>query len=261
MHKKPTMEILMKKKNKKRTALITGSGQNIGRGIAIRLASDGYNVVINGSQDKSKCDRVLNEILKSGGNATVAMGDIGVKAEALAVVSKSCETFGRVDVLINNAAIRPTVPFLKMKSRHWNRVMAVNLQSVFWLSRACLPSMLSNRWGRIINFSGMNAQKGYPGKTAVSVSKHAVWGLTKSLSVEYGRSGITANILAPGTFIDDMGAQNKKTNLKDLCAENPSGRLGHPDDIAGLVAYLCSDEGGYVNGQMLQINGGKTVQF
>ena len=107
----------------------------------------------------------------------------------------------------------------------------------------------------------MNAQKGYPGKTAVSVSKHAVWGLTKSLSVEYGRSGITANILSPGTIINDTDALNKKTDLKELYAANPTGRLGHSDDIAGLVAYLCSDEGGYVNGQMLQINGGMSVQF
>ena len=107
----------------------------------------------------------------------------------------------------------------------------------------------------------MNAQKGYPGKTAVSVSKHAVWGLTKSLSVEYGQSGITANILSPGTFIDDTFALNKKNELKELCGANPTGRLGRSDNIAGLVAYLCSDEGGYVNGQMLQINGGMTVQF
>ena len=251
----------MKKKSEKRTALITGSGQNIGRGIAVRLANDGFNVVLNGSQDQSKCDRVLEEILQSGGTATVAMGDIGIEAEALAVVSKSYESFGRVDVLINNAAIRPTLPFLEMKSSEWDRVMAVNLQSVLWLSRACLPLMLSNGWGRIINFSGMNAQKGYPGKTAVSVSKHAVWGLTKSLSVEYGRSGITANILSPGTIINDTDALNKKTDLKELYAANPTGRLGHSDDIAGLVAYLCSDEGGYVNGQMLQINGGMSVQF
>ena len=85
--------------------------------------------------------------------------------------------------------------------------------------------------------------------------------MTKSLSVEYGRSGITANILSPGTFIDDKDTHNKKTDLKDPCAANPTGRVGHSDDIAGLVAYLCSDEGGYVNGQMLQINGGMTVQF
>ena len=261
MHKKLAREILMRKKIEKRTALITGSGQNIGRGIAVRLASDGFNIVLNGSRDQSKCDHVLEEILKSGGTATVAMGDIGVEEEAHAIVSKSCETFGRIDVLINNAAIRPTFPFLEMKSSDWDRVMAVNLQSVFWLSRACLPSMLSHGWGRIINFSGMNAQKGYPGKTAVSVSKHAVWGLTKSLSVEYGQSGITANILSPGTFIDDSFALNKKTELKELCGANPTGRLGRSNNIAGLVAYLCSDEGGYVNGQMLQINGGMTVQF
>ena len=117
---------MTKNYNKKRTALITGSGQNIGRGIAVRLARNGFNVVINGSQDKSKCDRVLNEILKLGGTATIAMGDIGIEAEALAVVSKSYETFGRVDVLINNAAIRPTVPFLKMESHDWDRVMGLD---------------------------------------------------------------------------------------------------------------------------------------
>ena len=247
--------------NFERTALITGSGQNIGRGIALRLAQEGYNVVLNGSKDRSKCVEVAKEIEKVGGRSLIAMGDIGKEVQALAIVAKAQRVFGQVDILVNNAAIRPSSPFLGTSKRDWDRVMDVNLNSVLWLSRACIPAMAAQNWGRIINFTGMNAQKGYPGKAAVTVSKHAVWGFTKSLSVEFGRQGITSNIISPGTFPSDNMVQDKISTLEKLRDCNPTGRLGHSGDIAGLVAYLCSDEGGFMNGQILQINGGVAVQF
>ena len=119
--------------------------------------------------------------------------------------------------------------------------------------------MIENRWGRVINFTGMNAQQGYTGKTAVSVSKHATWGLTKSIAKEYGHQGVTANIISPGTIVgevDDPGMVAKYDTLK---ANNPSGRLGDPVDIARMVGYLSSDQAGFVNGQLLQVNGGVVV--
>jgi len=249
----------MKKTN--RTAIITGSGQNIGSGIARRLAIEGFNIVINGSLDRCKCEKVSEEIHQLGGTSTIAMGDIGIEKEALGVVAKAEKAFGQVDVLVHNAAIRPSHPFLSTSKANWDRVMAVNFQSVVWLSRRCIPAMLNERWGRIITFTGMNAQKGYPGKAAVSSSKHAVWGLTKSLSAEFGRQGVTANIISPGTFPGDAIIPEEQPKLEALRAENPAGRLGHSSDIAGLVSYLCSDEGGFVNGQLLQVNGGASVQY
>lgn len=247
--------------NENRTALITGSGQNIGRGIALRLALEGFNIVLNGSQDQSKCVAVAREIEELGGQATVAMGDIGIEEDTLSIVEQAQRVFKKVDVLINNAAIRPSQPFLSTTKDDWDRVMSVNLQSVLWLSRACLPAMLAQSWGRIINFTGMNAQKGYPGKAAVTVSKHAVWGFTKSLSVEFGDRGVTANIISPGTFPGDTLVPEEGSELEQLRSANPMGRLGHSRDIAGLIAYLCSKEGEFMNGQLLQVNGGMTVQF
>ena len=130
-----------------------------------------------------------------------------------------------------------------------------------WLARAALPHMIKKGWGRIINFTGMNAQRGYPGASVVSVSKHALWGLTKALAVEFGSKGITSNIISPGTFPPDGEDVAKSDKYQTLLRNNPSGRLGHPSDIGGMIAYLCSDKGGFVNGQMLQINGGTVVQF
>ena len=247
--------------NDNRTALITGSGQNIGRGIALRLAQEGFNIVLNGSRNRSRCVEVAREINKLGGQSTIAMGDIGIEEDAIAIVAEAKKAFKKVDVLINNAAIRPSQKFLDTTQKDWDRVMSVNLQSVIWLSRACLPSMLTQGWGRIVNFTGMNAQKGYPGKAAVTVSKHAVWGFTKSLSVEFGCRGVTANIISPGTFPGDDLVPKEGSELEQLKSANPMGRLGHSRDIAGLIAYLCSNEGDFMNGQLLQVNGGMTVQF
>jgi 3-oxoacyl-[acyl-carrier protein] reductase len=124
-----------------------------------------------------------------------------------------------------------------------------------------LPGMIDNGWGRIISFSGMNAQRGYPGASAVSVAKHAVWGLTKAFAVEFGTNGITANIIAPGTFPPNDADIANDTKFSALLQANPSGRLGRTEDIGAMVAYLCSKNGGFVNGQMLQINGGVVMQF
>jgi 3-oxoacyl-[acyl-carrier protein] reductase len=162
---------------------------------------------------------------------------------------------------VNNAAVRPHEPFLDTSEADWQHVMDVDMNAAVWLARQVIPGMIDNGWGRIISFSGMNAQRGYLGAAAVSVAKHGVWGLTKALAVEFGPKGITANIISPGTFPPDGTNIDANKNFAALLAANPSGRLGTPDDIAGMITYLCSDTGGFVNGQMLQINGGVVMQF
>ena len=234
----------------RKTALITGSGQNIGRGIASQLAQAGFNIIVNGSSNRDAAEAVAAE-----------MRNHGVEAEAEAVAKAGIDHFGRIDVLVNNAAIRPHGPFLDVSEDDWQKVMDVDLNAAIWLSRMILPGMVANGWGRIISFSGMNAQRGYPGASAVSVAKHAVWGLTKAFAVEFGANGITANIIAPGTFPANDVDIAKDAKFSALLKANPSGRLGHAEDIGGMVAYLCSDNGGFVNGQMLQINGGVVMQF
>lgn len=240
-----------------KTALITGSGRNIGRAIALHLAKAGCNIVVNGSSDKAACDAVVAEIEALGADALVAMGDIGDRDMANGIAKAGIDAYGRVDILVNNAAIRPHGPFLETTDEDWERVMNVNFNAAIWLTRACLPGMIDNGWGRIINFSGMNAQRGTGGRPQVTASKHAAWGLTKALAREFGPHGITANIISPGTIPsdDDAGSElsPRRAKLRD---ENPVRRLGNPDDIAGTVDLLVSEQGGFINGQLLQINGG-----
>ena len=244
-----------------KTALITGSGQNIGRGIAHHLAAAGFNIIVNGSSDQEAAEKVASEVRAKGSTAMVAMGDVGDKAAAEQIIQAGLDQFGAIDVLVNNAAIRPHAPFLDINEADWQRVMNVDLNAAIWLSRMVLPAMIRKGWGRIISFSGMNAQRGYPGASPVAVAKHAVWGLTKSLAAEFGPLGITANIISPGTFPGDDPATADDPKFIKLRNENPTRRLGQSDDIGAMVGYLCSEHGGFVNGQMLQINGGVVTQY
>ena len=243
-----------------RTALITGSGKNIGRGIALNLAKSGFNIVLNGSRDRAACEEVASKVSDLGTEATIEMCDIGDADGVQAMAQSALGAFGRVDVLVNNAAVRPDGDFLAISEEKWQGIMDINFYSAFRLSRAFLPGMIDNGYGRIINFTGMNAQQGYAGKAAVSVSKHALWGLTKSLSKEFGRQGVTTNIISPGTF-PSVDANTSSERFQNLLKNNPSGRLGTPDDIAAAVDLLVSEQGGFINGQMLQINGGVINQF
>ncbi len=245
----------------RKTALITGSSQNIGRGIAHHLAATGFNIIVNGSTNREAAEVVAGEVRQHGVRALVAMGNVGDKAEAENLVQTGIDHFGAIDVLINNAAIRPHAEFLEISEADWQRVLDVDLNAAVWLSRMVLPAMIEKKWGRIISFSGMNAQRGYPGASAVAVAKHAVWGLTKALAVEFGPSGVTANIISPGTFPGDDPSKTNDPKFLKLQHENPTRRLGSTDNIGGMVSYLCSDNGGFVNGQMLQINGGVVMQF
>ncbi len=245
----------------KRTALITGSNKNIGRAIALHLAETGHNIVVNGSRDKAACEEVAGKVRALGAEALIALGDIGDRKAVDAMARAALETFGGVDILVNNAAVRPDGAYLDTTEEAWQRIMDINFYSAFHLTRAFLPGMIDKGWGRIINFTGMMAQQGYPGKSAaVSVSKHALWGLTKSLSREFGPKGVTTNIISPGTF-PASDADPNAPRFETLRKANPTGRLGVPDDIAAMVDLLVSERGGFINGQMLQINGGVVNQF
>ena len=147
-------------------------------------------------------------------------------------------------------------PEQAMSDDDLERVMNVNCYGAVWFSRAFLPGMIENGWGRIINFTGMNSLQGTAGRPHVAMSKHAAWGLTKALSREFGPKGITANIISPGTFPDQDIDISQSEQFQRLLKQNPTGRLGRSDDIAAAVGLLCSDKGGFINAQLLQINGG-----
>lgn len=243
--------------SKNRTALITGSGKNIGRAIALELAGRGFNVVLNGSRDKAACESVAAEAEMFGVKTHIAMGDVGVKDECDSIAGAALDAFGAVDVLVNNAAIRPMSPFLEMDEAEWNRVIAVDMSAAFWLSRACLPGMIEKGWGRVVNIAGMNAIQGYNGRSHVSVAKHAAWGLTKSLAKEFGAQGISSNIISPGPIAGDhTGDPEMGAHIEAQKSKIPLGRLGTNEEIAAMAGLLASDEGAFINGQMIQVNGG-----
>ena len=240
----------------KRAAFISGSGRNMGRACAKELATAGFNIVLNGSANREDCEQVAEEVRSLGVEVIIAMGDVGTKSDVETIIETALTAFGRIDVLINNAAIRPATQFLDMSDNDLERVMNVNCYGAVWFSRAFLPGMIENGWGRIINFTGMNSLQGTAGRPHVAMSKHAAWGLTKALSREFGPKGITANIISPGTFPDQDIDISQYEQFQRLLKQNPTGRLGRSDDIAAAVGLLCSDKGGFINGQLLQINGG-----
>lgn len=239
-----------------RAALITGSARNIGRAIALTLAADGLNVIINGSTDRPAAERVADEARALGVRALVAMGDVGSPADCRRIAEAALAEFGTVDVLVNNAALRPAKPFLDTTPEDWRRVLAVDLESAIHLSQALLPGMVARGWGRIVNFTGMNAIHGYAGRAPVSVAKHGVWGLTKALAKEFGPHGITVNAISPGPIASDEADPEADAHRQGYVAKVPAGRMGTPAEVAAVVRMLASDGGAYVNGQMIGVNGG-----
>ena len=239
-----------------RAALITGAGQNIGRAIALTLARDGFDIAINGRFKREICDAVAGEVEALGRKAIVAMGDIGTPDFAKRVAQEAIDAFGGVDVLVTNAAIRPYKPFLELDAAEWHEVMNVNFTSTYWLCQTCLPGMVERGWGRIVNFAGMNAINGYNGRAHVSASKHAAWGLTKSLAKEFGSKGVTVNIISPGPIKSEHDDPAMTAHINEQVSKIPTGRLGEPTEVAAVVSMLASDNGAFVNGDMIQVNGG-----
>jgi 3-oxoacyl-[acyl-carrier protein] reductase len=239
-----------------RTALITGSNRNIGRACALRLAGIGCNIVVNGARDRAAAESVAAEVRQLGRAALVAMGDVGRRDDAMRIADAALKEFGTVDILVNNAAIRQDGKFLEISEDDWRYAFAVNFDSAFWLSRKCLPGMVGKGWGRVINFAGMNAIHGYNGRAHVSASKHAAWGLTKALAKEFGPKGITANIVSPGPIMGEAQDPAMAAHIAPMKARVPLGRLGTPDEVAAAVELIASDAGAFINGQMIQVNGG-----
>jgi 3-oxoacyl-[acyl-carrier protein] reductase len=212
--------------------------------------------VLNGRADSAACEEVAREIEGLGQRALVVMGDVG-RSDAVAEMARAAlEAFGRVQIVVNNAAIRPEKPTLEMSDADWHRVIDTDLHSAFYTARAFGPGMVDAGWGRIVNLTGMNAMHGYSGRAPVSVAKHGLWGLTKSLAKELGPKGVTTNAISPGPIDTSHADASMTAHIRSQKDRIPVGRLGTPEDIAALTAFLCSDAGGFINGQMIASNGG-----
>ena len=237
-----------------RAAFISGSGKNIGRAIALKLATAGVNIVVNGRSDEAACVAVAEEVISLGVQAHVLMGDVGELDDVRRLSGAALERFGAIDILINNAGYRRHQSLLDISDADWARVLNVDLNACFWLARAFLPGMVAKGWGRIVNFAGMYAMRGAAEYGHVAAAKHGGWGLAKSIANEFGRHGITANSVSPGPIRSD-GNEATDTSEQGLQHRVPLGRTGLPAEVAAVVALLCSDEGGFISGQMIAVNG------
>jgi 3-oxoacyl-[acyl-carrier protein] reductase len=239
----------------RKVAFVTGSGRNIGRAIVLALARQGFDVVVNGASNIAACEQVAVEAEALGVTALMAIGDVGDAEQVQSMADSILGRCGAVDVLVNNAAIRPQTPFLEMSHADWHRVLDVDLNAAFYTAKAFLPGMVAKGWGRVINITGMNAIQGYVGRAPVSAAKHGLWGLTKSLAREFGPHGITVNAISPGPIKGERDDPAAAAHIESMLPRIPLGRLGAPEHIAGLCAFLVSEEGGFTSGQMLAVNG------
>jgi 3-oxoacyl-[acyl-carrier protein] reductase len=237
------------------TALVTGAGRNIGRAIVLELARRGCNVIVNARSNQAQADSVAAQACDHGVEALVLLGDIGRAQEVQRIAKQALERFKTVDIVINNAAIRPSAPFLELSDADWHQVMDVDLHAAFYTSKAFLPGMVGQRWGRIVNLTGMNAIHGYAGRVPVSAAKHGLWGLTKALAKEFGPSGVTVNAISPGPIHSEHPDPGMTRHIESQLGKIPLGRLGEPQDIAALCSFLVSNEGGFISGQMIAANG------
>ena len=235
-----------------RVALVTGGTRGIGRAIVERLRADGMQVAAGYSGN----DAAAEECAKSLG-IMVVKGNVGNFADAKHAVEKVEAQLGPIDVLVNNAGITRDGVFHRMTSEQWSEVIRVNMDSLFNMTRQVIEGMREREWGRIINISSINGQKGQIGQTNYSAAKAGLIGFTKALALENAKKGITVNAIAPGYIDTEMVQAVPEKVLEGIIAGIPVGRLGRGDEIADMVAFLAGEHAGYVTGSTLSLNGGQ----
>jgi 3-oxoacyl-[acyl-carrier protein] reductase len=244
---------------KGRVALVTGASRGIGRAIASELAARGASVVVNYNKSASEAESLCQEIDSSGGKAVPAQADVSDSAQAHGLVKFALDTYGDLQVLVNNAGITRDTLIMMMSEDDWDAVMSANLRSTFNCSKAAVKHMMRKRYGRIINIASVAGQMGNAGQTNYSSSKAGQIGFTKSLAREVAPRGITVNAIAPG-FIDTeiLDAMNPET-LAAAIKMVPLGRKGLPQEVAYAAAYLASDQAAFITGQVLGVDGGMAM--
>lgn len=245
-----------------RVALVTGSGRNIGREIAIRLAAAGARVIVNGHRDRSALDETVRIISSAGGHARAALADVSDRNKIRELIAESEDEFNSaVDIVVANVGVRKLQPFLEVTPQAWAETFAVNLDSVFHLAQATLPAMLLQGYGRFIHLSGLPIATGrYAGKLPTLASKAGLHGLAKGLGAEFGDRGVTSNVVAPGMVRTVRDWSQYTHTSEDLArAAIPAGRLATGTDVASACLFLASEEAAFVNGQTIHVNGGEVM--
>jgi acetoacetyl-CoA reductase len=245
----------------KRIALVTGGMGGLGEAICFKLAALGYTVVTTCSPGNTKAQEWLQSMKQRGFNFHAYACDVTDWESCQACVRKITAEIGPVDVLVNNAGITRDMTFKKMDKINWDSVMHANLDSCFNMTKQVCDGMVDRSWGRIINISSVNGQKGAFGQTNYSAAKAGMHGFSKALALEVARKGVTVNTISPGYIGTKMVTAIPQDVLDSkIIPQIPMGRLGKPEEVAGLVAYLASEEAAFVTGANIAINGGQHMQ-
>jgi 3-oxoacyl-[acyl-carrier protein] reductase len=239
-----------------KAALITGGSRGIGKAIALRLARQGADVAFSYRGNAEAAKATAAEIEAIGTNALAVQGDVRDPESAEAVVKAALEAFGKVDILVNNAGVTRDDLIMRMTAEAWREVLETNLFGAFWMTKAVTRPMLKARAGRIVNITSVSGQAGQMGQANYSSAKAGLIGLTKATARELASRGITVNAVAPGFVLTEL-TQDLPDNLKaEITSRTPLGRFGTTEEVADAVAFLASDEAGYITGQILAVDGG-----
>ncbi len=237
-----------------KVALVTGASRRIGRSTALGLARHGADIVVTARSAKDEIDAVADEIRALGRNATVAMGDVTDESDVARMVAAAKEAHGRLDILINNAAIRRQVPFLEMTLADWHEINSVVLDGAFLVSREALPLMLATGGGTIVNIGGVSGHIGAKNRAHVCTAKAGIVGLTKALAVEFADRGVTANCVVPGKIGGERSATSGAS--PEMGKDIPLGREGEIEEAAGMVVTMCLPHSRFMTGQTVHVSGG-----
>jgi acetoacetyl-CoA reductase len=242
----------------KRLAVVTGGMGGLGESISTKMADAGYKVVVTYSPSNTKWKSWLEEMKGRAYDFAAYPVDVADFDDCAAKSERIVKECGTIDILVNNAGITRDMTFKKMTKADWDAVMRTNLDSCFNMTKQVMDGMLERSWGRVINVSSVNGQKGAFGQTNYSAAKAGIHGFTKALALEVARKGVTINTISPGYIGTKMVTAIPKEILDSkILPQIPVGRLGKPDEVAGLIIYLCSEEAAFVTGANISINGGQ----
>ncbi len=240
-----------------KVALVTGSGRNIGRATVLQLAREGANIVVNARSNQQEAESVAREVRDLGVKAVPILADIGKKSEVEALASKALSEFGRVDILVNNAAIRPHKPFLEVSDADWEHVRNVVLDGPFYLTRALIGEMVKNKFGRILFFCGDGSISARgTGRAHLSAVKMGLIGMARGLATEFAPHNIRVNVVSPGSIDTRRDNPEWYGGHVPSAAGIPLGRQGKVDEIAATCLFLVTEDGGFITGQTIHVNGG-----
>ena len=238
-----------------KVAIVTGAGRNIGRAIALQLAAGGASILVNARKNRAEAETVAREIESAGGKALVHIGDVADPKAVQAMADAAVKDFGRIDILVNNAALRREKSFDEMSYADWREIMDVTLDGAFHCTKACLPALRKSGTGTIVNVGGLSAHTGAKNRAHVVTAKAGIVGFTRALASELASDGITVNCVVPG-LIGTARAKDKPEQAHHLTHQTLTGERGKPEDVAAMVRFLCGPGARYITGQAIHANGG-----